>query len=99
MRDHHYYVYMLASQRNGTLYTGVTNDVMRRVWEHKNGYIKGFTHTHNVRRLVWFELHQDIREAIAREKRIKRWRRKWKLALIEGENPAWCDLYEDIIAV
>ena len=98
MRDHHYYVYLLASQRNGTLYTGVTNDLMRRVWEHKNGYVKGFTYDYNVRRLVWFELHQDIHEAIAREKRIKRWRRKWKLDLIEEKNPAWRDLYEDMIA-
>jgi len=98
MDKHQYYVYMLASKRNGTLYVGVTNDLMRRVWEHKNGYVKGFTHDYNVRRLVWFELHQDIHEAIAREKRIKRWRRKWKLAQIEDENPAWRDLYEDMIA-
>ncbi|MEL7451801.1 MAG: GIY-YIG nuclease family protein [Pseudomonadota bacterium] len=93
-----YYVYILASQRNGTLYTGVTKDLERRVWEHRTGYIKGFTSKHNVRQLVWFEVHNDVREVVAREKRIKRWRRRWKLDLIEAANPNWRDLYEDFIA-
>ena len=98
MRNHDYYVYILASQRNGTLYTGITNDLTRRVWEHKNGYAKGFTSAYNVRHLVWFEVHQDVNEAIAREKRIKRWRRKWKLELIETDNPIWRDLYDELVA-
>ena len=92
MRDHDYFVYILASKRNGTLYTGLTNDLTRRMWEHKTGYIKGFTHKYNVKTLVWFEHHTDIDHAIAREKRIKRWRRAWKLNLIEKNNPAWRDL-------
>lgn len=88
-----YYVYILASQRNGTLYTGVTNDVRRRTWEHKQGLVKGFTKEYVVHILVYFEQHEDIEQAILREKKIKRWRRKWKLALIEKDNPEWKDLY------
>ncbi|MEO0548933.1 MAG: GIY-YIG nuclease family protein [Pseudomonadota bacterium] len=99
MRDHKYFVYMLASKRNGTLYTGLTNDLVRRVWEHKEGYVKGFTSKYNVRTLVWFEPHTDINSAIAREKRIKRWRRDWKRNLIEADNPDWLDLYEGLVAV
>jgi len=97
MKVHDYYVYILCSKRNGTLYTGVTNDLFRRVWEHKHGYIKGFTHKYGVKTLVWFEHSTDVHEAIAREKRIKRWRRKWKLALIEEMNPEWNDLYDELM--
>lgn len=91
-----YYVYILASQRNGTLYTGVTNDLIRRVWEHKYDLVKGFTMEYGVHNLVYYEQHQEIEQAILREKRIKRWKRKWKLDLIEEKNPNWDDLYESI---
>ena len=90
-----YYVYILASRRNGTLYVGVTNDLVRRVYEHKQGVVPGFTKKHEVHHLVHFELFGEIAEAIAREKRLKRWLRKWKLELIEKTNPTWRDLYED----
>ena len=99
MDKHQYYVYMLASKRNGTLYVGVTNDLMRRVWEHKTGHVKGFTGKYGVTQLVWFEMHQDVNEAIAREKRIKKWRRAWKLDLLESDNPNWRDLYAELIAI
>lgn len=92
MRDHDYFVYLLASRRNGTLYCGVTNDLSRRVSEHRAGSAEGFTRRHDVTRLVWFEAHGDIKEAILREKRIKRWNRAWKIALIEAGNPEWRDL-------
>ena len=92
MRDHNYFVYILASKRNGTLYTGLTNDLSRRMWEHKNGYVKGFTDKYNVKTLVWFEHHIDINAAISRERRIKKWRRNWKLEMIEHANPNWVDL-------
>ncbi len=95
-RDHHYFVYILASQRNGTLYVGVTSDLIRRVQEHREGLVPGFTKRHAVKLLVYFEAHRDINEAILREKRIKRWRRKWKLDLIEGPNPQWRDLWIDL---
>jgi len=90
------FVYLMASRRNGTLYTGVTTNLLRRVWEHREGVIDGFTKTYDVKRLVWFEQHESIHDAIAREKSIKRWRRAWKMALIERDNPLWRDLYEDI---
>ncbi len=89
-------VYILASGRNGTLYTGVTGELVRRVWEHKNETAPGFTTRYAVKRLVWWEEHASIYDAIAREKTIKRWRRAWKVALIEQTNPTWRDLYEDI---
>jgi len=89
-----YYVYILASDRNGTLYVGVTSDLSRRVWEHKEGLTPGFTSKYGVVRLVWYEEYPDIGDAIAREKRLKRWRRGWKLRLIEERNPQWLDLYE-----
>lgn len=92
-----YYVYILASQRNGTLYTGITNDLRRRVWEHRHDLVKGFTSEYGVHLLVYFEQAEDVEEAILREKRIKVWKRKWKLELIEKENPDWKDLYESII--
>ncbi|MFT3810961.1 MAG: GIY-YIG nuclease family protein [Micropepsaceae bacterium] len=91
---HTYYVYILASARNGTLYVGVTNDLSRRVQEHKNGTVPGFTSKHGVDRLVWYQPFDLIDDAIAHEKRVKRWARKWKLELIEKMNPRWADLYE-----
>jgi putative endonuclease len=90
-------IYILASQRNGTLYTGVTKNLVRRVWEHKTGAINGFTQKHGVHLLVYFETHATIAEAILRERRIKEWRRAWKLALIEQSNPQWRDLYDEIV--
>jgi putative endonuclease len=91
-----YYVYILASQRNGTLYVGVTNDLARRIYEHREGLADGFTRKHSVKTLVYIEPHHDVLMAITREKTLKRWRRSWKLALIERDNPGWRDLYEDI---
>ena len=95
-RDYGYYVYILASQRNGTLYVGVTNDLVRRVQQHREGLIEGFTKRYHVRHLVFHEVHQDILEAITREKRIKRWRRDWKLQLIESQNPEWRELWIEL---
>lgn len=94
MRERLYFVYILASRRNGTLYVGVTNDLMRRTFEHKNDLIEGFTKKYGVHILVWFEAHDDINTAIAREKRLKRWNRAWKIKLIEERNSGWNDLYD-----
>ena len=96
MRD--YYVYILASDQNGTLYVGVTNDLARRVYEYRNDLIDGFTKRYGVHRLVWFEVHRDINEAILREKRIKKWNRSWKLRVIEKMNPDWMDLTEQLMS-
>ncbi len=90
-------VYMLASKRNGTRYVGVTSDLVKRVYEHKNDFVDGFTKEHGVHVLVYFELHDDMQVAIEREKQIKTWNRAWKLALIEKVNPQWRDLYPDIV--
>ncbi|NTW77323.1 MAG: GIY-YIG nuclease family protein [Syntrophaceae bacterium] len=90
-------VYILASARNGTLYTGVTSCLVKRIWEHKNNLIDGFTKQYNVHNLVWYELHENMNSAIKREKNIKEWKRTWKLNLIEKNNPKWLDLYNDII--
>jgi putative endonuclease len=95
--DHIYYVYMLASRPFGTLYTGVTNDLIARTYDHRLGAIPGFTQKYGVHHLVWFETHSDVTEAITREKRIKRWRRAWKIQLIEESNPHWTDLYPQLI--
>jgi putative endonuclease len=89
-----FYVYILASQRNGTLYTGVTSELPRRIWQHKEGLVQGFTRKYFVKRLVYFEIHDTALSAIAREKQIKKRRRAWKLDLIEKRNPEWEDLYE-----
>jgi len=91
-----YYVYMLASQRNGTLYIGVTNDLVRRVFEHKQGVVDGFTKEHNIHQLVWFEQTEDVIAAIQREKQLKKWNRAWKTRLIQENNPYWHDLYDEI---
>lgn len=86
-------VYLLASRRNGTLYIGVTSDLLGRIWQRRQGACAGFTVRHGVRRLVWFESHDTMVQAIAREKALKRWRCTWKIALIEVRNPDWVDLY------
>ncbi len=91
-----YYVYILASKKNGTLYIGVTNDMMRRVGEHKAGMIEGFTTKYKINKLVYFEAYKNINEAILREKRLKKWNRHWKIKLIEEMNPEWNDLYDDL---
>ena len=90
-------IYILASKRNGTLYIGVTSNLVKRVWEHKNDKATGFTRRYQVHRLVWYELHQSMESAIEQEKRLKEWKRKWKLELIEGMNPDWEDLYQRIL--
>lgn len=90
-------VYLLASQRNGTLYIGVTSDLIKRVWEHKQDFVDGFTKKYGVHDLVWYEQHEDMPTAIAREKTLKEWKRAWKLELIEKVNPEWKDLYEELV--
>jgi putative endonuclease len=90
-----YYVYILSSKRNGTLYIGVTNNLERRLYEHKNNLIEGFTNKYNVHHLVYYEDVNDIQTALQREKQLKRWTRKWKLELIEKVNPEWRDLASD----
>jgi putative endonuclease len=91
-----YYVYILASKKNGVLYVGVTNDLLRRVWEHKEHTTKGFTSKYFIEKLVYFEETQSIESAIKREKQLKKWNRAWKVSLIEKENPNWLDLYETL---
>jgi len=88
--------YMLASKRNGTLYTGVTSDLVGRTYKHRNGLLPGFTRDYGVKLLVWYEVHATMESAIIREKRIKKWNRAWKLTLIEAGNPDWRDLAEDL---
>jgi len=87
---------MLASSKNRTIYTGVTSNIVKRVWEHKNDAVEAFTKRYGVHTLVWYELHETIESAITREKAIKGWKRKWKLELIEKENPQWNDLYDSL---
>jgi putative endonuclease len=90
-----YYVYLLANKRNGTLYIGVTNNLERRIYEHKNNLIKGFTSKYNVHKLVYYEKTEDIYSALQREKQLKKWNRNWKLILLEKVNPDWRDLSKD----
>ena len=92
-----YFVYIIASKRNGTLYIGVTNDLVKRVYEHKQGLVEGFTKKYKVDRLVFFEETNDVESAIIREKQMKKWNRKWKIELIEKQNPEWKDLYEGMV--
>ena len=92
-----YYVYLLANKRNGTLYLGMTNDLIRRIYEHKNGLSKGFASKYGASLLVWYEVHESAMAAIEREKQPKNWKRVWKLELIEKVNPDWCDLYDGLI--
>ncbi|QSB00684.1 GIY-YIG nuclease family protein [Methylomonas sp. EFPC1] len=89
-------VYILASQRNGTLYIGVTSDLIKRIWEHREGLAEGFTKQYNVKMLVWYEQHDTMESAISREKALKKWRREWKLKTIEAFNPNWLDLWSQI---
>jgi putative endonuclease len=89
-------VYILASKPNGTLYIGVTSDLRKRIWQHKNNEVQGFTQKYGVDRLVYYELHGSMYSAIEREKKLKKWHRAWKLRLIESVNPNWRDMYEDI---
>jgi putative endonuclease len=89
-------VYILASQRNGTLYIGVTSNLVQRVWQHKNEVVESFTKRYGVHMLVYYELHGDMQQAIIREKQLKKWNRAWKLRLIEEKNPNWDDLYESV---
>ena len=90
-------VYLLASRPRGTLYVGVTSDLIKRVWQHKQHVVDGFTSRYGVTTLVWFERHETMDSAIQREKAIKRWRRVWKIELVEGVNPGWHDLYPDLL--
>lgn len=96
MLDRQYYVYILASKKYGTLYTGVTSNLIKRIWEHKQGLVDGFTKQYQVHKLVYYEIYQDVIEAILREKRIKKWRRSWKIKLIEASNHQWIDLYSGL---
>ena len=91
-----FYVYILASKRNGTLYIGMTDDLVRRIWQHRDGILPGFTKRYGVKTLVWYELHESRDSAFARERQLKKWNRAWKLKLIEERNPAWRDLWEEI---
>ncbi len=90
-------VYMLSSERNGTLYIGVTSNLVKRVWEHRSEAVESFTSRYRVHDLVWYELHETMESAILREKQLKEWKRAWKLRLIEGENPEWRDLYPTLL--
>lgn len=96
-REHGYWVYVMASGTCGYLYVGMTNDLVRRVEEHRAGKVDGHSRKHAINRLVWFEQHQYVDQAILREKRIKRWHRPWKFRLIEESNPRWADLYGDLV--
>ena len=95
MRNY-FFVYILTNQRNGTLYIGVTNDLKRRIYEHKNKKVEGFTNKYGLKILVYYEIHENIESAITREKHIKKWKRLWKLRIIEEKNPEWKDLYTNI---
>ena len=93
-----FYVYIMASKRNGTLYVGVTSDLLKRVWEHKMKLAEGFTETYDIDRLVYYEQCQDVEYALRREKRLKKYNRQWKIDLIEKLNPDWKDLYEELLS-
>ena len=91
-----FFVYILASKRNGTLYVGMTDDLVKRIWQHRNGLIAGFTKRYGVKFLVWYELHESRESAFARERQIKKWNRVWKLEMIERTNPTWTDLWDEL---
>jgi putative endonuclease len=91
-----YYVYIIASRKDGAIYLGVTNDIIRRVYEHRTKAARGFSSQYNITRLVWFEIYDDPTSAISREKQLKKWKRNWKVQLIEARNPKWEDLYQSI---
>ena len=92
-----YCVYILASSRYGTLYTGVTSDLVKRAWQHRENLVDGFTIEYDVKKLVWYEIHEDVLAAITREKQIKKWNRAWKIRLIHEHNPRWDDLYASLV--
>ena len=92
-------VYILASYKNGTLYIGVTSDLIKRTWQHKNDFVPGFTHEYSIHTLVWFEQHATMESAISREKAIKKWKRDWKVGLIQKQNPQWRDLYPQVLGM
>ena len=96
--DKEFHVYILANKRNGTLYIGVTSKLVQRIWQHKNKLVKGFTNKYNVNKLVYYEMHANAESAITREKQMKKWRRAWKIRLIEEKNPEWKDLYNNILS-
>jgi putative endonuclease len=98
MRNFEFWVYILADGPCGWLYVGMTNDLIRRVEEHKRGVFDGYTREHGIDQLVWYEHHRYVDQAILREKRIKRWQRRWKFALVEKDNPRWVDLYGQLLA-
>ncbi len=93
-----YFVYILASKKNGTLYVGMTNDLIKRVYQHKNNLADGFTKKYNVHNLVYYEIHNNVCNAITREKQLKKWNRQWKIELIQTNNPEWNDLYDNLFA-
>ena len=93
----HFFVYILASKKNGTLYIGVTSNLPQRIWQHKNKQVAGFTSKYNITKLVYYEFHENAENAITREKQLKKWNRTWKLQLIEKDNPLWKDLYDEIL--
>ena len=97
MTDKQYYVYIICNKRNGTLYNGITSDLIKRIWQHKNGFVEGFSKQYGLKTLVYFEVCKEVEEAILREKRIKKWNREWKIKLIEKGNPDWKDLYQSLI--
>ena len=88
---------MLASRRYGTLYIGVTTDLIKRAWQHREGFTQGFAKKHKITQLVWYEIHEDVQSAITREKQIKKWNRAWKINLIQEQNPQWRDLYAEVV--
>lgn len=91
------FVYIMSNKQDGVLYIGVTSDIVKRVYEHKNSYVDGFTKQYNLKTLVYYEVYDDIEEAIKREKQLKNWHREWKVELVKKENPNWKDLYESIL--
>ena len=91
-----FYVYILANKRNGTLYIGMTDDLVKRVWQHRNGIIRGFAQRYGIRMLVWYEQHQTRESAFARERQMKKWNRAWKLEIIKRMNPGWRDLWDEV---
>lgn len=92
-----YYAYLITNKPYGTLYVGVTSNLVQRIFQHRNDFVEGFSKQHDLHRLVWFEVHGDVMAAIAREKQIKKWRRDWKINLIQKTNPQWNDLYDSIV--